>query len=60
MNKFIVGEKVKIATQADVIFEISKVNPDNSYEIQYRLSELQILKYDNIAAEMLKKVEESH
>ena len=57
MNKFIVGDKVKIAIQPEVVFEISKVNHDHSYEIQYQLSDQQVLQYDNIAAEMLKKVE---
>ncbi len=57
MNKFIVGDKVKIATQPDVVFVISHVNHDHSYEIQYQLSDQQVLKYGNIAAEMLQKVE---
>ena len=59
MNKFIAGDKVKIAIQPEVVFEISKVNHDHSYEIQYHLSDQQVLQYDNIAAETLQKVENS-
>lgn len=57
MNKFVIGEKVKIATQPEAIFEIIQVNDDNSYEILYQLSDQQIFKYGNVAAEMLEKVE---
>ena len=59
MYKFAVGEKVKIATQPDIVFEIIQVNNDHSYEIQYQLSDQQIFKYGNIPAEMLQKVESS-
>jgi len=57
MNKFVVGDKVKVTIQPDIIFEIVCVNLDNSYEIEYQLSSQQIFRYGNIAAEMLKKVE---
>ena len=57
MNKFIVGEKVRIAIQPNAIFEITKVNNDNSYEVQYKLSEQHCLRYGNIASEMLQRVE---
>lgn len=57
MNKFEIGEKVKIATQPNTVFEIVEINPDRSYEIQHYVSDRQIFKYGNIATEMLKKIE---
>lgn len=53
MKRFKIGDKVQIAIQPDVIFEIIKVNTDFSYEVAYKISEQQILHYGNISAEML-------
>ena len=57
MRKFEIGEKVKIATQPNVIFEITRINSDHSYEILHKVSDKQIFYYDNIATEMLNKSE---
>lgn len=57
MQELLVNDYVKIASQPDTIFKITAVNPDKSFEIQYQLSDLQILHFGNVAAEMLLKIE---
>ena len=57
MTVFEIGHKVKLATHPELVFDVVKINQDQSYELQIRLSETKILSYDNISAEMLKKID---
>lgn len=57
MHDFLVNDYVKIASQPDTIFKITAVNPDKTFEIQYQLSDSQILHFGNVVAEMLLKIE---
>ncbi len=57
MTTFEIGHKVKLATHPELVFDVVKINQDQSYELQIRLSETKILSYDNISAEMLKKID---
>lgn len=57
MKKIVVGQQVKLASMQDMIFEVTHVNYDESYEIQAHLTEKEVLKYGNISAEMLVVVE---
>ena len=57
MTTFEIGHKVKLATHLELIFDVVRINQDQSYELQIRLSETKILSYDNISAEMLKKID---
>ena len=57
MTTFEIGHKVKLATHPELIFDVVRINQDQSYELQIRLSEAKILSYDNISAEMLKKID---
>ena len=59
MTTFEIGHKVKLATHPELVFDVVKINQDQSYELQIRLSETKILSYDNISAEMLKKIDQS-
>lgn len=53
MKKIVVGQQVKLASMQNIIFEVTHINCDESYEIQTHLSEKEVLKYGNISAEML-------
>ena len=55
MPKFDIGQKVKMSLKPDLIFEIIHINPDETYEIQVKITENHDLQYGNISAEMLKK-----
>ena len=57
MTTFEIGHKVKLATHPELVFDVVKIDQDQSYELQIRLSETKILSYDNISAEMLKKID---
>ncbi|AWL29664.1 hypothetical protein DJ533_14345 [Acinetobacter defluvii] len=56
MTKIIIGEKVKLATQPELVFVVTKINLDQSYEIQLQNFSNQVLSYDNIPLEMLRVV----
>ena len=57
MTTFKIGHQVKLATHPELIFDVVRINQDQSYELQIRLSETKILSYGNISAEMLKKID---
>ncbi|MFW1859769.1 hypothetical protein [Acinetobacter defluvii] len=56
MTKITIGEKVKLATQPELVFVVTKINLDQSYEIQLQNFSNQVLSYDNIPLEMLRVV----
>ncbi|WP_173910115.1 hypothetical protein [Acinetobacter sp. Marseille-Q1618] len=56
MTKISIGQKVKLATQPELVFVVTKINLDQSYEIQLQSVSNQVLSYDNIPMEMLRVV----
>lgn len=54
MLHFQVGQQVKLATMAEVIFTITMINPDGTYVIEAVLSQDQTLTYSNVSQEMLR------
>ncbi|NNP71541.1 hypothetical protein A7P53_03625 [Acinetobacter defluvii] len=56
MTKITIGEKVKLAIQPELVFVVTKINLDQSYEIQLQNFSNQVLSYDNIPMEMLRVV----
>ena len=58
MSAFKIGQKVYLAANCNIIFEIIRINYDNSYEIQVKNKDKIELKYDNVSAEMLRLVED--
>lgn len=59
MTKIEVGQKVKLATQPEVIFVVTKINLDQSYEIQLCSMSEPRVSYDNISIEMLRLVQQA-
>ncbi len=58
MLKFHIGQHVQLASNAQIIFQITGINIDHTFQIQMKCSEQNHLKYDNVSAEMLRKVAE--
>lgn len=56
MLHFQVGQQVKLATMAEVVFTITMINPDGTYVIEAVLSQDQTLTYSNVSQEMLRLV----
>ncbi|MDM1719356.1 hypothetical protein [Acinetobacter towneri] len=54
MLHFQVGQQVKLATMAKVVFTITMINPDGTYVIEAVLSQDQTLTYSNVSQEMLR------
>ncbi|MBF4519816.1 MULTISPECIES: hypothetical protein [Acinetobacter] len=54
MLYFQVGQQVKLATMAEVVFTITMINPDGTYVIEAALSQDQTLTYSNVSQEMLR------
>lgn len=54
MLYFQVGQRVKLATMAEVVFTITMINPDGTYVIEAVLSQDQTLTYSNVSQEMLR------
>lgn len=54
MTLLALGQLVQIATHPDLIFKITQVNPDYSYQVQGAGNDSAALSYDNVPAEMLK------
>ena len=57
MTKIKLGDTVKLATIANVIFTVVAENADGSFEIEAKLDGESSLRYGNIAKEMIKIVE---
>lgn len=59
MSSYAVGQKVRLSNNPAIIFEIINLNPDHTYQIQFKCSEEKAIKLDNISVEMLRLAEES-
>ena len=53
MKNIQIGQKVKLAMMEHLEFEVIKMNPDGSFQIQARLDDNNVLHYSDITAEML-------
>lgn len=58
MAAFNIGQKVQLASNPDLVFQITAINPDQTFEIKVYCSELEYLHYHNISAEMLRLKED--
>ena len=58
MKSFEMGQLVRLATNPDIVFKIVQINCDSSYQIQMNSWDSTLLSYDNVPAEMLRKIEE--
>ncbi|WOE32722.1 MULTISPECIES: hypothetical protein [unclassified Acinetobacter] len=56
MKKIELGNKVLLASVENMIFEVVGENPDGSFEIEVKLSDIQVLRYGNISKEMLQLI----
>ena len=59
MSLFHVGQKVFLASNAGITFEIVRVNLDQTFEIQVQGSAENTLKFDHVSKEMLQLVDAS-
>ena len=57
MKKIKIGCQVKLAQFEQYIFTVTELHCDGSFTVETELSESQILRYQNVAQEMLKIVE---
>lgn len=57
MQLFAVGQKVSLVTYTGIIFEIVKINLDQSFEIKMLSSGTEAMSLNNISAEMLQLIE---
>lgn len=57
MSLFSVGQLVHLASNSAIIFEIIRINQDQTFDIQVQCSASDHLKYNHVCAEMLKLVE---
>ncbi len=53
MKNIQIGQKVKLAMMEHLQFEVIKMNPDGSFQIQARLDDNNVLHYSDITVEML-------
>lgn len=58
MNHIEIGQHVKLAQFESYIFTVTAVHADGSVDIETTLDGQQILNYEKVAREMLKRVEE--
>ena len=54
MSVFSVGQDVLLASNPDLVFQIIRINADQSFDIQGRGPAVEHLKYHHIPAEMLR------
>ncbi len=59
MSLFRVGQHVYLASNSGITFEIVRINLDHTFEIQVQGSDLNMLKFDRVSAEMLQLVDMS-
>lgn len=60
MQPFVVGQKVSLVTYSGIIFEIVKINLDQSFEIKMLSSGTEAMSLNNISSEMLQRIEGEH
>ena len=56
MSDIRIGSNVMMATVENIVFEVINKNVDGSFEIEAKLDGTNIIKYGNIAQEMLRLV----
>lgn len=57
MSLFSVGQKVQLSNKPDMVFVIVNINSDETYQIEYDCSLQEVLQFNNVSAEMMRKVE---
>jgi hypothetical protein len=56
MKLLALGQLVQLASHPDLVFKITQVNPDFSYQVQGASFDSIALCYDNVPSEMLKSI----
>ncbi|MGE8557027.1 MULTISPECIES: hypothetical protein [unclassified Acinetobacter] len=56
IEKFTIGQKVKMASMGNLVFTIIAENTDGTYSVETQLDQQNVLSYGNISKEMLRNV----
>ena len=59
MSLFLIGQKVVLSNSPEIVYVITAINADSTYQIRYDCSSLSMLNFDNVSAEMLRSVQET-
>jgi phosphatidylserine decarboxylase len=54
IEKFTIGQKVKMASMGNLVFTIIAENTDGTYSVETQLDQQNVLSYGNISKEMLR------
>lgn len=56
IEKFILGQKVKMASMGNLVFTVIAENTDGTYYVETQIDQQNVLSYGNISKEMLRDV----
>lgn len=56
IEKFAIGQKVKMASMENLVFTLISENTDGTYSVETQLDQQNVLSYGNISKEMLRNV----
>ncbi|OTG72692.1 hypothetical protein [Acinetobacter sp. CS-2] len=56
IEKFAIGQKVKMASMENLVFTVISENTDGTYSVETQLDQQNVLSYGNISKEMLRNV----
>jgi len=56
VEKFLIGQKVKMASMEHLVFTIIAENTDGTYSVETQLDQQNVLSYGNISKEMLREI----
>ena len=56
IEKFAIGQKVKMASMENLVFTVISENTDGTYSVVTQLDQQNVLSYGNISKEMLRNV----
>ncbi|WP_171262961.1 hypothetical protein [Acinetobacter sp. ANC 4169] len=56
IEKFLIGQKVKMASMGHLVFTVIAENTDGTYSVETQLDQQNVLSYGNISKEMLRKI----
>ena len=56
IEKFLIGQKVKMASMGNLVFTVIAENTDGTYRVETQLDQQNVLSYGNISKEMLREI----
>ncbi|MDD2946329.1 MAG: hypothetical protein PHG15_11195 [Acinetobacter sp.] len=56
IEKFAIGQKVKMASMENLVFTVISENTDGTYSVETQLDQQNVLSYGNISKEMLRNI----